>query len=73
MSKKTKLTWKHPGPGYYCNREFRVYLEGRKWWLSDARNGTTKAPSWWFYTAKEAKEAAELVAAKPCGFDFSKK
>jgi hypothetical protein len=60
------MNWNHSA-GYYCNKNFRIFLEGRKWWLSDTRNGTKAAPSWWFYTAKEAKDAAELVITKPCG------
>lgn len=54
------MTWHH-GKEFYGNNE------GRKWWLSDIRNGVKSCPSWWFYTAKEAKEAAEIIVLKPCG------
>lgn len=54
------LKWNHE-TGYYGNKQFRIFREGRKWWLSDIRNGLKKCPSWWFYTAKDAKAAAEFV------------
>lgn len=63
------LKWNHE-TGYYGNKQFRIFREGRKWWLSDIRNGLKKCPSWWFYTAKDAKAAAEFVVKKPCGFDW---
>lgn len=55
-----KLTWTH-GKGFYGNALFRIFREGRTWWLSDIRKGRTQAPSWPFRTAKAAKEAAERL------------
>ncbi|MDE2095744.1 MAG: hypothetical protein KGL39_00685 [Patescibacteria group bacterium] len=54
------MKWHH-GRGFYGNKNFRIFREGRKWWLSDIRSGRKNAPSWWFWTAKEALEMAETI------------